>query len=69
MNFAVRCAEDSFTIDWDDGEGEQIISTTADTGHMSDSSINFVAVDYGSTISEPKVIKIKGHYLYRWCSK
>ena len=60
MNFAVRCAEDSFTIDWDDGEGEQIISTTPDTGHMSDSSINFVAVDYGSTISEPKVIKIKG---------
>ena len=60
INFGVRCAEDSFTIDWDNGEGEQTISTVPDTGSLSDSSINFVAVDYGSVISEPKVVKIKG---------
>lgn len=60
INFGVRCAEDSFTIDWDDGEGEQTISTVPDTGDTADSSINFVAVDYESVISEPKVVKIKG---------
>ena len=59
MNFAIRCADTSFTIDWDDGDGEQTISTTPDTRSMT-SSINFVAVDYGTIISEPKVIKIKG---------
>ena len=60
MNFVIRCATDSFTVDWGDGNGDITYSIEPDTGNIN-TSPKFISKSYTEASAEDfRFIVIKG---------
>lgn len=60
MNFVIRCATNSFKVNWGDGSGDTTYSITPDTGDIN-TSPKFISKNYTDTSLEDfRLIVIKG---------